>query len=298
LYKSQSLPNYNDLSQIYGSKIISRGGNDSGHCIHDNENDFGVSNGQYDDNSSTASDNLGVEWTKTMNRFLVQLLLDQHIERGKTDGTLESQDLTELMKLFNEKFGLNCDEYVVKNRYISLRKQYDDITTILNEDDFVWDELRQMIMADDYVWESYIEEHPDAIIYKDKTFENYSNLICIFGNGIQNRRTEFEPITKEEMEMDEIFEDPDYNAKNVELQNQTKKRRKVASLKFSSSRKTRRMNKESMERIVDALEDVPDMDDELFLDACNLLEDENKARAFVKMDIKQRRKWLLKKLKA
>ena len=149
------------------------------------------------------------------------------------------------------------------------------------------------------------QEYPDAAIYKDKTFDSYNNLSIIFRNGIQDRQTEFKPITREEMEMDDLLEDLQSLPRNIEIHDQTKKRRTVASLTLPLSRKRRRARKEreegknyrSMETIVDALEAVPDMDDELFLDACNLLEDEKRAKAFVNMDIAQRRRWLLRKLR-
>lgn len=149
-----------------------------------------------------------------------------------------------------------------------------------------------------------LQEHPDAAIYKDKTLDSYNHLSIIFGNGIQEQ-TEFKPITREEMEMDDLLEDLQSLPRNIEMLDQTKKRWTVASLTLPSSRKRRRARKESeegknyrsMETIVDALEAVPDMDDELFLDACNLLEDEKAAKAFVNMDIAQRRRWLLRKLR-
>lgn len=52
-----------------------------------------------------------------------------------------------------------------------------------------------------------------------------------------------------------------------------------------------------IESVIEAIQALPDMDEELVLDACDFLEDEKKAKTFLALDIKLRKKWLIRKLR-
>lgn len=53
----------------------------------------------------------------------------------------------------------------------------------------------------------------------------------------------------------------------------------------------------SIESVIEAVQALPEMDEDLVLDACDFLEDEKKAKTFMALDVKLRRKWLLRKLR-
>lgn len=52
-----------------------------------------------------------------------------------------------------------------------------------------------------------------------------------------------------------------------------------------------------VELVVAAIQALPDMDEDLVLDACDFLEDEKKAKTFLALDVKLRKKWLMRKLR-
>lgn len=162
--------------------------------------------------------------------------------------------------------------------------------------------------------------------YEDGIMDSFEELFTFgyeFSNGGENLniKREFENDTLA-AEMDDIFCDLQSPAREFEISDRRKKRKLATSSKPSCSRKVQRSIKEeieetfeekpgsriwyagcveendycSIERVVAALETVPDMSDELFLEACKLLEDEREAKMFVAMDATARKKWLLRKL--
>lgn len=73
--------------------------------------------------------------------------------------------------------------------------------------------------------------------------------------------------------------------------------REMAAVVTSLTRKTKKESSILMEDVVDVLQAMPDMDDDLLLDACDFLEDEKKGRMFLALDASLRKKWLLRKLR-
>lgn len=69
----------------------------------------------------------------------------------------------------------------------------------------------------------------------------------------------------------------------------------VSSL--SEKRNDEKLNSGSIESVIEAVQALPNMHEDLVLDACDLLEDEKKAKTFMALDVKLRKKWLMRKLR-
>ncbi|XP_060668770.1 L10-interacting MYB domain-containing protein isoform X2 [Ziziphus jujuba] len=60
---------------------------------------------------------------------------------------------------------------------------------------------------------------------------------------------------------------------------------------------TKKEKSVSAETVIKVLQTIPDIDDDLLLDACDFLEDERRARTFLALDSTLRKKWLVRKLR-
>lgn len=105
----------------------------------------------------TSNDRSRTYWTPTMERYFIDLMLEQ-LHRGNRMGhTFNKQAWTDMLTMFNAKFGSQYDKDVLKSRYTNLWKQFNDVNNLLHQSGFSWDESRQMVVADDFAWNSYIK---------------------------------------------------------------------------------------------------------------------------------------------
>ncbi|KAJ9682048.1 hypothetical protein PVL29_018098 [Vitis rotundifolia] len=351
-YRAKPKPNYNDLCLIYGSPIADGQCNQSYHGI-----DFNGDGRELNNSSHSRTD-----WTPLMDRYFIDLMLE-HVQKGSmVDHKFNKQAWSDMAARFNAEFGSYHDKDVLKSRFKHWRKLFNGMRTLLEQNGFAWDERRQMVTAANELWDSYIKENPDARSYRTRSLPNYNDLFLIYGNAInkdtQNQSSfciddndydlgvgigeeddqflassdsldvdwmipmDIDPHALE-MDMDEMFGCLQSPFRNTNISDQKKRRQSAAPSTLACSRKVPKTKERmwespsekegvatalvndkevknciSIETIVDALQSIPGMDDELFLDACHLLEDEKKAEMFVALDAARRQKWLLRKLRA
>lgn len=104
------------------------------------------------------------DWTPEMDHFFIKLLFD-HAGRGnKVDNTFKKQAWTDMLALFNSKFGPQHSKRVLRHRYKKLCKYFSDASVILQQAGFFWDAERQMITAAADVWDAFIKVCWDPLL--------------------------------------------------------------------------------------------------------------------------------------
>ncbi|XP_028781955.1 L10-interacting MYB domain-containing protein isoform X2 [Neltuma alba] len=355
-YRIKSIPYFSDLCTIYGRALTAEKGDD-GATMAIQSNSVGEDTGEVFQDTKVA-ENLGVSipenanddfelslskactrsrtyWQPPMDHYLINLML-AHVHKGnRVDGAFSKQAWMEMISSFNENFGFDHSVEILKNRYKTLRRQYNVIKSLLHLDGFVWDDARQMVTADDYLWQDYIKVHPDARQFMTRPVPYFKDLCVIYDPTFDEKespRQDLDPqnsVADVSMEPSEIGLSPaasnyiEYHDGNVSDLTHTSEKHKrqleidstcpkrlrdvevgmastlqeMATTVSSLSTKKSDDNSVPIEIVIEAVQALPDMDEDLVLDACDFLEDEKKARTFLALDVKLRKNWLLRKLR-
>ncbi|KAK3211208.1 hypothetical protein Dsin_015914 [Dipteronia sinensis] len=325
-YRVKTVPSYHKLCVIFGEEMSDGRYNRLAQNIDFNcEMPILMTGLDNNDQLATSIDPFETGWTPPMDRYFIDLLIEQINEGNKIDHTFNEQSWAHIVGAFNEKFGLQCDKYILESRYFCLMKQHNDICNLLKHGGFVWDDTQQMVMGSDDAWETYIKDYPDAIIYRNKFLSNFGDSCKIFGYEVSNGGLVSQDLelgtdcNALDMEIERFSEDLQCFAGDDQISNQHIKRSTSAPsdpgrpskaqksgnemqndhLEMAAGDVSQKENKScvALESAIDALKAIPELDDELQLDAYDLLEDEKKAKTFMALDFTLRKKWLLRKLR-
>ncbi|KAJ1413099.1 Myb/SANT-like domain [Sesbania bispinosa] len=183
-YRTKPVLNFDDLCMIYGYIIADGRYSLSSHDVSLDDQGQGLHLPLGDGMGSTAvssNERPMTDWTSSMDQFFVELLLDQMGRGNKANNSFNKKAWTDMLAMFNAKFGTQHVKRILKNRFKKLLKCYCDITNLLKQG-FSWNEQQRMLSADDGVWDAYIKAHPHARKYRLKTLPNYHDLELIFRN--------------------------------------------------------------------------------------------------------------------
>lgn len=132
--------------------------------------------------SGTGSNRTRTYWQPPMDRYFIDLMLEHMRKGNQIDGVFRKQAWMDMITSFNVKFGFNYDVDVLKNRYKTLRRQYNVIKNLLELPGFAWDDTRQMVTADDYVWQDYIK----VFVVCWETIRRKLNILYYIDYGINS----------------------------------------------------------------------------------------------------------------
>ncbi|XP_068494616.1 uncharacterized protein [Phaseolus vulgaris] len=249
-----------------------------------------------------------VTWTDEMDRCLTELLFNQVLLGNKLEKNFKTSAYIAVLTALNERFGLNITKENIISRLNAWRKQYGLLKEMLSQGSFEWDEGCKMVVATDLEWNEYIEKHPDAKHLRDRHIENYHELETP-ALVLADAEMSHDDDTSDEVQgSSEQTRARPSSSQSHSMQPSKRRRTSDVMLQMMSvmaadiSRIADALTETNktlcLEEVVEKVQNMPDFDDDLIIEACEYLcFDEKRALMFLKLEDRLRKKWLLKRLR-
>lgn len=270
-------------------------------------------------NQQSIQDQPRAKWTLYLTKTLADLMVEQ-VYRGNRQNTSFGKKAWEYMcNEFQDKTGLNWDREQLKNRYSVMRKQYATVKSLLDLNEFSWDENLSMVRGKDEAWNEYIKAHPDAEAIRSNGCPYYKQLCKIFGPSDHENYNQFNHSVKtDDLRADDSSsstEEEDENTTPKQIKSQAVNPRKrnhkdiedfmaraisdiATASKLHTATVTQTMERYSITNCVEALDRLENVDDHIYYAALDLFDNPNSRETFLSLKVEKRLGWLQRKYNA
>ncbi|XP_026410467.1 uncharacterized protein At2g29880-like [Papaver somniferum] len=274
-------------------------------------------------------------WTPSMDQLFIELMVEKVVGKQLLDGQFRKISWVSIVTKFKESFGPSFNKEVLKNRMKTLKKNFNVVSSLRGQSGFGWNDGKEIVTAPDAVWSNHIERTRSlpqynelAMIFGDSRATGKYSRFRDDNNRDNNEVDEDrDDNTEDQNENPEDHNENTYGNGNVSDDNTSEPQKKMRTSIGSSSRSFKKTKKSTGEGMVEAIslmasavnniatkkeenrnssleksvvasleEIVPELDDFLFMQGLELLEDEKKAKIFIVLSGDRRRRWLLSKL--
>lgn len=112
------------------------------------------------------------KWTASLTKTLVDLMVEQIGKGNKSNKSFSKKGWKCICDNFRVQTGYWWENDQLKSRYVALRKQYINVSSLLSQPDFTLDETTGAIIATEEAWDRYIK------VYNLYPVRNLS-LVCL-----------------------------------------------------------------------------------------------------------------------
>ncbi|GMY32799.1 hypothetical protein FCV25MIE_28041 [Fagus crenata] len=119
-----------------------------------------------------------------MENLLLEILADEALQGNKPSNIFKPSSYRKVVEAINEKFGVDCSQKHVENRFRTLKGNWNTITELCQKSGFGWDDDLKMITCDRNVYDEAVASRPSHEKFLNKKIEMYDELALVVGKDM------------------------------------------------------------------------------------------------------------------
>uniref|UniRef100_A0A2N9I3Z0 Myb/SANT-like domain-containing protein n=1 Tax=Fagus sylvatica TaxID=28930 RepID=A0A2N9I3Z0_FAGSY len=123
-------------------------------------------------------------WSTPMENLLLEILADEALQGNKPSNIFKPSSYRKVVEAINEKFGVDCSQKHVENRFRTLKGNWNTITELRQKSGFGWDDDLKMITCDRNVYDEAVAARPSHEKFLNKKIEMYDELALVVGKDM------------------------------------------------------------------------------------------------------------------